>query len=611
MESLHGISFITPTSSRLIDFMMPTEESMDCMPIISLPTLYCQSMRSREDLLEAWQDSNKAGSNLHQTAFMTICSHLKLKGLTSTRQTQPHHEFKALEDMLQQQAVDPLCQSKLYCCFALNHRSDNWLSLLKAMTQFIDLWIDDLEHSGCMNAYMALIVQQDLLSILFDKIHVHKCDVDLAKKICQLLKQCMDYGSLDQLLNLLDYAVSHQQTLDRMPAFDITDIWAFPYQSQLRKVCNQITLTEEDKEEGNMTIPLETLKVLTQLTIVWPWTTLKTLMELCLSNKNQYKAILPIFKTFKRILKDNLSFVNLLKVQMAIQMQSEYDSLQENTLQFINACCRSDHDSHIPTLLISENKAILLTVDQLIQTFVIPTLETCLTTSVPDTQLPLHSVRLCLALLCSLTESSQMDWTESVLDQSLREQTPCLFQSSISLLASLLTQLVDLRHKQTIVDYPIVRQLQLQDWELLVTFLERFVKLCSCAISQGQLDHIQHMIQTQGQQYTWQTQLFWLPIRPTLTHLPYPLSSLKIQEEKEILIEKEGWHVFFEACKLSTCMTDTLLIQGPFMPALCAHPFECSEILTGFQDVLYPQPLLTVASEYPKLMHYFLYDCMM
>lgn len=107
-------------------------------------------------LNEAWSLANTLDTTMsrHEQAFVVICTGLKQKSfpvparsreLSNQSSFSPEdlHAFKQLEAVIRNdETTDRYLKSKkMWCIDALMNRSCFWVSVLKIIIQFIDLWM--------------------------------------------------------------------------------------------------------------------------------------------------------------------------------------------------------------------------------------------------------------------------------------------------------------------------------------------------------------------------------------------------------------------------------------------------------------------------------------
>jgi hypothetical protein len=96
------------------------------------------------------QTDNNESLTSHEKTFMVICSHMQDRSLASVELGQLEFTrlaFDRLEELIQTKIAQQksghinYLKCKLWCCYVIRNRASYWLSVLKVMIQFADLWI--------------------------------------------------------------------------------------------------------------------------------------------------------------------------------------------------------------------------------------------------------------------------------------------------------------------------------------------------------------------------------------------------------------------------------------------------------------------------------------
>ncbi|KAL9551241.1 hypothetical protein PS6_005100 [Mucor atramentarius] len=197
---------------------------------ITVPIQTCQHVRVQQhDLKYDWhklmkqQDSN---TTTHEQAFLVICWHLQSKCLVTI--PQPPSEaneksgFDGLEERIRQKvAKNDVAKCQLWCIFSIRNRASFWKSTLKVVVQFMDLWI----RSNSQDTKV------------------------LIKNLCQIFEMCIaNVHNKDDLIHFRDDIIKQRLEADdiHLPTFGSIDLWNIPFKSDLIKVCNQITIDDDD-----------------------------------------------------------------------------------------------------------------------------------------------------------------------------------------------------------------------------------------------------------------------------------------------------------------------------------------------------------------------------
>ncbi|KAI8084242.1 uncharacterized protein B0P05DRAFT_534777 [Gilbertella persicaria] len=145
-----------------------------------VPVKTCQDVRKRQSSIQhTYHALSKHRDTLdcHQQAFLAICHHLHQATGSIVNVSNQTSDFVPLQKVIlaeisqvTQQVYGSYLEWKLVCCQAIDKRTRGWLSFLKLMVQFADLWLVDLERSGCMHVFVSLVVQYHLMPVLVDKV---------------------------------------------------------------------------------------------------------------------------------------------------------------------------------------------------------------------------------------------------------------------------------------------------------------------------------------------------------------------------------------------------------------------------------------------------------
>jgi hypothetical protein len=104
----------------------------------------------QDDWNQMLQTDDSGGLTFHEKTFMVICSHLQDRSLASIELGQlecTRLGFDRLVELIQTKISQQksghvnYLKCKLWCCYAIRNRASYWLSVLKVVIQFADLWI--------------------------------------------------------------------------------------------------------------------------------------------------------------------------------------------------------------------------------------------------------------------------------------------------------------------------------------------------------------------------------------------------------------------------------------------------------------------------------------
>ncbi|KAL9560134.1 hypothetical protein MBANPS3_000098 [Mucor bainieri] len=227
---------------------------------ISIPMQTCQNARvQRHDLKYDWhklmkqQDTNTTS---HEQAFLSRCLVTNSQFLCGTNEKSG---FDRLEKKIREKIVkNDVVKCQLWCIFSIRNRASFWKSTLKVVVQFMDLWIRDVVDTKCADIFASLIAKEDLMVVLYDHILKHvqhyqrsnsQDTMLLINYLCRLLEMCIaNVHDKDDLIHFRDDILKQRREAEsiHLPTFGSIDLWNIPFKSDLIKVCNQITIDDND-----------------------------------------------------------------------------------------------------------------------------------------------------------------------------------------------------------------------------------------------------------------------------------------------------------------------------------------------------------------------------
>ncbi|ORE04745.1 hypothetical protein BCV72DRAFT_230961 [Rhizopus microsporus var. microsporus] len=234
---------------------------------IYLQNRNCQNTRAYESRLkEAWESVKHKEAELseHETAFVLICSHLERKIIptfnkSSSRSLQSKEKyliaFEELQTVIRNSdtAKESLMRVKLWCINVLINNDRFWISVLKIMIQFIDIWSRDIVKAGAETVIGSFIAKEKLLE-------------PFSKRLSELVKLYEQSGDKNNLYIIKDACLIYERSIDciespeylnsirqllfneRLPCFGLAEIWNIRFNEELTLIINQITVTEDDDE---------------------------------------------------------------------------------------------------------------------------------------------------------------------------------------------------------------------------------------------------------------------------------------------------------------------------------------------------------------------------
>ncbi|GAN07005.1 hypothetical protein MAM1_0144c06495 [Mucor ambiguus] len=579
---------------------------------IAIPIQTCQNARVQQhDLKYDWnklmkqQDTNMTP---HQQAFLVICWHLQSKCLVTSTQllNNPDEKsgFDRLEEWIREKiAKNDVVKCQLWCIFNIRNRASFWKSTLKVVVQFMDLWIRDVVDTKCADIFANLITKEDLMNL------------------CLLLETCIaKVHDKDDLLHLRDDILKQRREADdiHLPTFGSIDLWNISFESDLIKVCNQITIDDDNGGSYGHDTADDIIMKLIKLSIIWPYEVVRQLVLACVRNKNQFRAIIPILNmlgnlcTFRK--SSSCSSLLLTVIRDTVSMLLESNDLlsnQQNIAQFIRSC--------LSNAMPDQPTRMLLDLPEILNDFVLsPLVQFTLKPTAINIQLIQFNLYL-LDSFCQYNHDNDSGWqhvktTHAPLNKS---DLPAVLYCSSETFVHCLTFIMDLREQDE------KHGVRLQDWDAALNYIDKFTLIILYGLTAvpSQFRALQHYFETSLTDFGWETQLLWYPIiRHRSLRIPAPFFRITgalngIFEignaEYNVQESTEGWQCLFKACKLSTELTDNLFqhqIQWEYnLLLLWKHPVESEILRNGLEHALHPRSSLSVSSEYPKLLNYFLH----
>ncbi|KAI7892214.1 uncharacterized protein EV154DRAFT_201593 [Mucor mucedo] len=319
------------------------------------PTGMQKTLREYLDLSEKDQEDND-----HEHIFRVMEEYICLGGLPNQRDKAhpiPSDEdsaFDRLEQVIKQKYEErTMCGVKLKCIYIIRTRGMFWKSILKLVTQFLDLWISELEDADFINGFARLIVQENLMPFLYQHIKKHvrhynltdnATSMEMIKDLTLLMETCLNYVSTNhELLLFRDHVFESRNENDdiRLPTLGSTSFWNIPFDQEIVRVTNQITSFELDAS-----VPEEITKRLIILSIIWPYEVVRQLFLSCVQNKNQSMATIPVLYNLgnlcafrKKDDKKETLLVLVLTDTISLNNSELVGTYMENISQFIKSCC--------------------------------------------------------------------------------------------------------------------------------------------------------------------------------------------------------------------------------------------------------------------------------
>ncbi|CAO3652991.1 unnamed protein product [Cunninghamella blakesleeana] len=371
---------------------------------------------------------------------------------------------------------DETTYSCMFMCLShLKSMSGSYESVLKAMIQYIDLWVIILKKSETLNSFAQLIFISKQWNTLYSSIkkaihvfnahgdsYVHSDDIMI---LSSLLKIILNNMCINDLLHFRDETFmdnGHRNDDLTLPA--TLKLWDHDDEAELVKCCNQFVRNDSDQI---MEVEPKLLQQVIKLSFLWPFEVLRRLVLLGLGSKGQYNVVVPILQQMGDLcmLRQHENDLTLL-ARVILSIVDENPNIDESFISFINACCfgRLKFNSSLflepREYFLSGSSIILLHIWELLNVCLIPRLrytpfffDNGQEDDLSETRLKdqsLLKVKTALQILQSLTNDNSI--SASIWYHQL--QTPSrhcpLILSSIDIYSLLhhLTIIMDQRYKQ-------------------------------------------------------------------------------------------------------------------------------------------------------------------
>ncbi|RCH90401.1 hypothetical protein CU097_005000 [Rhizopus azygosporus] len=245
----------------------PTSKKRKLSHTIYLQNRNCQNTRAYESSLkETWESvkHKETGLSKHETAFVLLCNYLERKIIptfnkSSSRSLQSKGKYLTALEELQttirnnDTAKESLMRVKLWCIDVLINNDRFWISVLKIMIQFIDIWSRDIVKAGAETVIGSFIAKEKLLEhfskhlsglVKFYEQSGDKSSLYIIKDACLIYERSIDCIESPEYLNSIRQLLFNE----RLPCFGLAEIWNIRFSEELTLIINQITITEDDDE---------------------------------------------------------------------------------------------------------------------------------------------------------------------------------------------------------------------------------------------------------------------------------------------------------------------------------------------------------------------------
>ncbi|CEI90422.1 hypothetical protein RMCBS344292_04747 [Rhizopus microsporus] len=553
----------------------PTSKKRKLSYTIYLQNRNCQNTRTYEpSLKEAWESvkHKETGLSKHETAFVLICSHLERKIIptcnkSSSRSLQSKEKYLTAFEELQttirnnDTAKESLIRVKLWCIDVLINNDRFWISVLKIIIQFIDVWSRDIVKAGAETVIGSFIAKEKLLEPFSERLSElvkfyeqsgDKSSLYIIKDACLIYERSIDCIESPEYLNSIRQLLFNE----RLPCFGLAEIWNIRFNEELTLIINQITITEDDDE---CFTTQSTSKKLVLMSILWPYKVVYQLIKSSISNKNQYKAIVPLLKSLGNIctLTKSSDALPLIVFADITSLEALNDSMSKEICQTFKSLF-VENDSHCPVILQDQAKGYM------IGTF------------------------LSKYVFTNLVVMN----TISDTDRSFKDQEA--FRLALCIL-------------NTFCEFPPGKE---QNWKTFISQLDYTPIMYSVSSQVGA--YFIYLLGLYKQSDDNWGQLLWLDHFPAIAKSKTFRNISKDGQENGLKdkFSKEGWEYLFKMCLLSTRMTDNMFMVTSTwkenLECLWMHPYECKIIKEGFQHALHPQNGFSLCPLFPKLIVYFL-----
>ncbi|KAI9024919.1 hypothetical protein CLU79DRAFT_88872 [Phycomyces nitens] len=347
-----------------------------------------------------------------------------------------------------------LLDTKIWCLYVLRDQSGGWKSVLKAMVQFCDLWIDEMTSDSALDTFAVLIsealvkelyCQTKRLLNIFEYYNGELIQFNDIKRLCLLLqKSFCSISRTQDLLCFRDFVLRTELRKSNGfiedPTYGRLDIWTSNFEVELMKATNKIVLVQEVKADDSLgktdnlvqNVPETLVHNLASLSVIWPYRVLKELVLLCFQNRNMYLAIVPLLRNLGRLcsFRKDPSTETLLGTILREILYSDTASWAtfdaRNITLFITACCQDPFNPTTPPLLLEYGPTdifpqILLDAKEYLKDYLLDTLDCFRADRVrKEEHAEVTSFRLALQTLKELSDSKgfqKSNWVETIQEK--------------------------------------------------------------------------------------------------------------------------------------------------------------------------------------------------
>ncbi|KAI8143980.1 hypothetical protein BJV82DRAFT_610101 [Fennellomyces sp. T-0311] len=595
------------------------------------------------DITKEWQHTrDKQDTNSHERAFILICQsirgHIQPKRSIEAKELQDNIDDVALKDMLttmvQKVPSDNQLVSscKRWCLNVLLEKSSGWKSVLTAMVQFADLWIDEWIQPYAIDTMASLIMHENLLVQYYH--HLYKVvyclprDEYIKGKVVNLCiffyNMMLKVTDKEALLTFRDYVYQHMSVQHSLEynLFDV-DCPLIDLDAELAKAFNQCN--------SEAIVWNSVLQKLAVISIIHPKAVVMEMVSQCCHNKDRHATTIPVLRGLGSLCRTQVKKEGKITTILShcldtLLCQWKSYILKDNVTNiatFIATCSQAPNsfETYPPLLVpkrhVREHAEVLLDLEQFLPNNVIPWLRTeCSGTLL---QLGVET----LSMLCSSRATKWNDWS-SAMQILNRSDTPVGCTDPLPL-ARAVSRILDMRSKG----------LSLQNLENASSFQKKLAHLMAFLYDfqdQEQGAELERFLQEILEDYGWQTYMSWSDFKYEVSLkspgqkkvvAPVQLESIvndlggtcQLFQSKAQDDEKDGWSMLFETCKLSLSFTNQLFAAKDYwmysLMLLWNHPNDDTLVSEQLYRSLHPSLSPSTMQEYEQLLIIFmgqLYD---
>ncbi|KAI9317077.1 hypothetical protein BX666DRAFT_1942003 [Dichotomocladium elegans] len=529
------------------------------------------------DMKEQWELTKDKS---HRNAFILICDHFQKesRAFPSLAATEISGLPRALisQTLFQKLAKklddtrSKLNQRKKWCLMALYNQIPGWKSVLTAMVQFTDLWIEEWIHPDVSETFLSLISSENLiiqsyqhLRRLLNVLQLNVIEKRKAEDVCRffykLLDRIEDPAKLVALRNFIftDMIHDHPMTFNLFGSISVVDL-----KIEITRALNQHVRLENGCTDSHV------LRKLLMLSILYPYGVMKEIVSECIMSKDKQRTIIPLLYQMDGLCRLGITNTESGKVTTLFDefFQNYLSEIRSDgtniNLADVRAFFRSttqdlkEKSNDIPVLGPYERAAFSANIPINLGTFLRDQLPGLL--AIPNDS---TSIKLGLEILAAACHVESEQW-EKLTDITTLPESILLKAQPIEL-CFVLTKIQNLRYSNSL-DLPP------QYAEMALTIQQKLSAAISLTTNYDTTvySHILVIMKKLEKDFDWRARMLWSDLDYSICYrhdpscakitVPSAVKSLvhtlggscQIFEGREMQNE-DPWAVFFDCCKLS------------------------------------------------------------